>query len=153
MIFFKSARSDVKIRQNAPSRIGVTDSAITEFGIKRQKGKSGISYNAFSANPESPIMETAWHKGISHNVIFSKSGISKMETATMESPIMSYSANPETPIMETAIKESPIKSTQENRKSGEKFGEKNHLIRLHSLFILWDWFELSKCPLDMIEPY
>jgi hypothetical protein len=38
--------------------VGVTDSAITEFGIKRQKGKPGISYNAFSANPESPITET-----------------------------------------------------------------------------------------------
>ena len=28
---------------------------ITESSIKRQKCKSGISYNAFSANPESPI--------------------------------------------------------------------------------------------------
>jgi hypothetical protein len=73
----------------------VTDSAITEFGIKRQKCKSGISYNAFSANPESPIMETA----------------------IKESPIMSYLSNPESHIMETAIKESPIMSYFDNLKS------------------------------------
>jgi hypothetical protein len=57
-------------------RDGVTDSAITEFGIKRQKCKSGISYNAFSANPESPIMETA----------------------IKESPIMIHLSNPDSAI-------------------------------------------------------
>jgi hypothetical protein len=86
---------------------------------------------SYSANPEFPIMEIA----------------------IMESPIMSYSANPETYIMETAIKESPIKSTQENTKSGETLRRKNHFIGLNALFILWDWFELSKRPLDMIKPY
>jgi hypothetical protein len=57
-----------------------------------------------------------------------------METAIMESPIMSYSANPETPIMETAIKESPIKSTQENRKSGATLGFIPHLMRLYLFY-------------------
>jgi hypothetical protein len=74
---------------------GVTDSAITEFGIKRQKCKSGISYNAFSANPESPIMETV----------------------IKESPIITYLAKQESPIMETAIKESPIMSYSTNSES------------------------------------
>jgi hypothetical protein len=52
------------IRQSSRVIPGVTDSAITEFGIKRQKCKSGISYNGNG------------HNGISHNSIFSKSGIS-----------------------------------------------------------------------------
>jgi hypothetical protein len=78
-----------------PARLGVTDSAITEFGIKRQKCKSGISYNAFSANPESPIMETV----------------------IKESPIITYLAKQESPIMETAIKESPIMSYSTNSES------------------------------------
>jgi hypothetical protein len=75
-----------------------------------------------------------------------------METAIMESSIMSYSANPETPIMETAIKESPIKSTQENRKSGERLEFVLDLMRLY----LFNGIGLSyqlKHLLDMIEPY
>jgi hypothetical protein len=95
---------------------GVTDSAITEFGIKRQKCKSGISYNAFLANPESPIMETA----IKESPIMSylaKPESPIMETTIKESPIMSYSTNSESPIMETAIEESPIMSYFENLES------------------------------------
>jgi hypothetical protein len=48
-------------------RNGVADSAIKKFGIKRQKRRSGISYNGNG------------HNGISHNSIFSGSGISYNE--------------------------------------------------------------------------
>jgi hypothetical protein len=75
--------SELQGRTDAVQKKDQEKNAITEFGIKRQKCKSGISYNAFSTNPESPIMKTA----------------------IKESPIMSYLAKAESPIMETAIKE------------------------------------------------
>jgi hypothetical protein len=56
----------------------VTDSAITEFGIKRQKCKSGILYNAFSANPESPIMETAIKESLIMSYLAKSGGTSQI---------------------------------------------------------------------------
>jgi hypothetical protein len=64
---------------------------IEESSIKKQK-YNGISYNAFSANPESSIMDSC----------------------IKESPIVSYLANPESSIMYYSIKESPTMSYSSN---------------------------------------
>jgi hypothetical protein len=102
--FLTHFKISIAVLENVPPDAGShlfggADSAITEFGIKRQNYRSGISYNGNCHNgishnsifSKSRISYNGnCYKGISYNVIFSKSGISIMETAIMESPIIPY---------------------------------------------------------------
>jgi hypothetical protein len=97
--FLTHFKISIAVLENVPPDAGShlfggADSAITEFGIKRQNYRSGISYNGNCHNSIFSKSRISYngncYKGISYNVIFSKSGISIMETAIMESPIIPY---------------------------------------------------------------